>query len=155
MLVYYFEGRHDASIIIIEVDLARGWKDLELYKVHKANWHIQDSYVFALFHLLFGAASFYYFYEKLTYPLIETIVQSVTLLFVALMVRWIVHDAIIYKYWRGTFNHVPSCDGAWDWLDCLIKKLNDKGINQYVLKFAILGITIALYFFSLNILGWF
>lgn len=150
-LVYFLEGKHDASLIIIQVDLTKGWKDREAYKKHSKIWHVYDSYVFAIFHLLFAGGTFFYFYSVLTYTLIQMIVLTAALLLVALAVRMIIHDAVIYKYWKGIFNHIPSCEGKYDWFDCFINKMNEKGINQYVFKFAVLAVTIVLYFLSMPI----
>lgn len=134
-IVYYsIEGYHDANVILWQQTTQSKTLTVEEQQTalkYNKKWHEIDSYEKAITHLAISIPVLF---------LGGTIFLAISILFMSLAVRWLVHDAVVNKELGIDVNHIGVVSGVDIWL----KKMCDKGISQWTIKGGLLAISIIL-----------
>ena len=131
---YILESAHDANLILWQQTTANPNlpedKKLPAKKYSQA-WHEYDAYEKGITHIAITLPIFF---------LGGSIWLFGALLLLSLSIRILVHNYFINKFMNIDVNYI----GTTDWFDLFMRKLEDKGISQWPVKFAVLGISILL-----------
>lgn len=131
---YILEGIHDANIILWKQATANPILTTDqkaLNEKYNQNWHEYDAYEKALTHIAITASIFF---------IGGSIWLFLSLILMSVSIRILIHNYCINKFMNIDVNYI----GTTDWFDLFMRKLEDKGISQWTVKFVLLGISILL-----------
>ena len=147
IFLYFLEGFHDA-FITLETNEHPPAKDYVKANHYKGLWHTYDTISYAIFHIGFAALfSFVIVGELARTP-------ALLLLCVSVSVRIIFHDFFFdLGVGRSPFT-IPTCQGKWDWWDCLLVWFYKTiGLNPFYFKFIPLILSITFYLIFIPLAG--
>ena len=163
ILLYYLEGTHDA-FFTLETNEHPPAKDYVKANYYKGRWHVLDSYSYVIFHIGFALlfALLKEFIERSQDEFIEPVemrllsvveifspnflLLTLSFLLVGVAIRMFAHDLFFDLGMKRETFIIPTCQGSWDFWDCLLVKLNKiHPILPYVLRFLPLTISIIIY----------
>jgi len=131
---YYFESKHDASVILWKnstSDKNLSQEQVKLSDKYRNDWHEYDMYEKTLTHM------------AITLPVLfigGSVWFLLSLLLLSLAIRLLLHDTLINKFLGISINHI----GTTDKFDIFLRRLEAKGISQWVLKSGVMVLAIAL-----------
>ena len=134
VIYYIIVGSRNANMMLwqqksSDPNLSPDTKSLETK--YNMKWHQYDVYEKTLIHVLL--TSFIFFIGG-------GITLFVSLLLLSVSLRVLVYNYCMNRFMDIDINHVGTCN----WFDLLLRKLEDKGISQWTVKFGLLLTSIIL-----------
>jgi len=130
---YYFESKHDASIILWKnstTDKNLSQEQIKLSDKYRTDWHEYDVYEKILTHIAIALPVLF----------IGSVWFLLSLLLLSLGIRLLLHDTLINKFLGIDINHI----GTTDWFDIFLRGLEEKGISQWTIKIGIVILALIL-----------
>ncbi len=128
ILYYYFEGNHD-GVFANEIKLFRSQIDSEKIKEiepefvkYELSWHLFDALEKSLVKIVTSV---------LIYLLTSNLLFSIQMLLISVGIRSVAHDFFISIRMGKGLNHIGP---DFLWWDRFLRKMNNIGINQYIIK---------------------
>lgn len=128
ILYYYFEGSHDGAFAL-ETKLMREKLGTEKFKEiedgfvkYELDWHWYDSLEKALVKIIFAV---------LAYFITDNFLFSFQMILLAVGIRSVAHDFFVALTMGKELNHIGP---DFLWWDRFLRKMQNVGINQYVIK---------------------
>ena len=128
ILYYYFEGSHDGAFAL-ETKLMREKLGVEKFKEieegfvkYELDWHWYDSLEKALVKIIFAV---------LVYFITDNFLFSFQMILLAVGIRSVAHDFFVARTMGKGLNHIGP---DFLWWDRFLRKMQNIGINQYVIK---------------------
>ena len=128
ILYYIFEGSHDAAFAK-ETKLLRDTIDEEKYSRIKNNfikyeldWHLFDSLEKALTKIVFAL---------LIYLITNSFLFAFQMLLLSVGIRSVMHDMVVALKLGKGLNHIGP---DFLWWDRFLRRMQNAGINQYLIK---------------------
>jgi len=129
ILYYIFEGSHDAAFAK-ETKLLRDNIDQEKYNTevkdgfvkHELDWHLFDALEKALTKIVFSI---------LIYLITTNLLFSFQMLLLSVGIRSVMHDMVVALRLGKGLKHIGP---DFLWWDRFLRKMQNVGINQYVIK---------------------
>lgn len=128
ILYYYFEGSHDGAFAL-ETKLMREKLGSEKFKEieegfvkYELEWHWYDSLEKALVKIIFAV---------LVYFITENFLFAFQMILLAVGIRSVAHDFFVARTMGKGLNHIGP---DFLWWDRFLRKMQNIGINQYVIK---------------------
>lgn len=143
-LYYYFEGNHD-GVFANEIKLFRSQIDSEKIKKiesefvkYELSWHLFDALEKSLVKIVASV---------LIYLLTNNLLFSFQMLLLSVGVRSVAHDFFISIRMGKGLNHIGP---DFLWWDRFLRKMNNIGINQYIIKLLPNFLLIAWILYTIN-----
>jgi hypothetical protein len=128
ILYYYFEGSHDGAFAL-ETKLMREKLGTEKFEEieddfikYELDWHWYDSLEKALVKIIFAV---------LVYLITENYLFAFQMILLAVGIRSVAHDFFVARTMGKGLNHIGP---DFLWWDRFLRKMQNIGINQYVIK---------------------
>ena len=139
VIIYYLEGTHDAYITL-ETNEHPPAKNEFLANKYKGLWHTYDTISYSIFHAAGAALTSFLAVQDIDRTL------CLGLLSLSVSVRIIFHDLFFDLGVKRSPFTIPTCQGKWDWWDCLLVWFYKTiGLNPFFFKFIPLIISITFY----------
>jgi hypothetical protein len=144
ILYYYFEGSHDGAFAL-ETKLMKKKLGTEQFNEiknefikHELDWHWYDGLEKALVKIVFSA---------FVYLLTNNLLFSFQMILLAVGLRSVAHDFFVAIKMGKGLNHIGP---DFLWWDRFLRKMQNHGINQYVIKLIPNLVIIVWIFYTLN-----
>lgn len=128
ILYYYFEGSHDGAFAL-ETKLMREKLGAEKFKEiekgfvkYELDWHWYDGLEKALVKIVFAV---------LIYFITDNLLFAFQMILLAVGIRSVAHDFFVARTMGKGLNHIGP---DFLWWDRFLRKMQNIGINQYVIK---------------------
>ncbi len=128
ILYYYFEGSHDGAFAL-ETKLMREKLGTEKFKEiekgfvkYELDWHWYDGLEKALVKIVFAV---------LIYFITDNLLFAFQMILLAVGIRSVAHDFFVARTMGKGLNHIGP---DFLWWDRFLRKMQNIGINQYVIK---------------------
>ncbi len=129
LLYYYFEGSHDGAFAL-ETKLMKEKLGKEKFSEikndfvkYELKWHLFDALEKALVKIVFAI---------LVYLITENLLFAFQMILLAVGIRSFAHDLFVTLAMGKKLNHIGP---DFLWWDRFLRKMQQNGINQYVIKF--------------------
>lgn len=128
ILYYFFEGSHDAAFAKETKLFTDNMDEDKITKIKKnfvkleLDWHLFDALEKALTKIVFAI---------LIYLITYNLLFSFQMLLLSVGIRSVMHDLVV-ALWLGKGIHHIGPDFLW-W-DRFLRKMQNRGINQYLIK---------------------
>jgi len=128
IIYYFFEGSHDAAFVK-ETEIIKNEVDEDKYrsiepKVIKfeLSWHLWDSFEKALVKIIISI---------LVFLITDNLLFAIQLLLLSVAIRSIMHDLVVALKLGKGLNHIGP---DFLWWDRFLRRMQNRGINQYLIK---------------------